>query len=158
MRSCTGMLLMFVLCLGCNRAEEARRKATENNLKQIELALKNNHETHDSSDSELSHVIAAETEYYTTGTQQGRPPDGKFPTGTKVSIVEEAGSYVLVKSEGGVEAYVGAGAVKPLGNLVMDMSEIVDGSNQFALDLYQQLRSTEGNLFSHQAASRPLWQ
>ncbi|QDV23166.1 DUF1559 family PulG-like putative transporter [Aureliella helgolandensis] len=126
MRSRTGMLLMFVLCLGCNRAEEARRKATQHNLKQIELALKNYHETHESPDSELSHVIAAETEYYTTSPQQGRPPDGKFPAGTKVSIVEEAGSYVLVKSEDGVEAYVGAGAVKPQGNL--GMPEIIDGS------------------------------
>ena len=29
----------------------------------------------------------------------------------------------------------------------MDVSGIVEGSNQFALDLYQQLRSEEGNLF-----------
>ena len=53
--------------------------------------------------SEFSHVIAAETEYYTTGPQQGRPPDGKFPAGTKVSIVEDAGSYVRVWSDGGIE-------------------------------------------------------
>jgi serpin B len=147
MRSCTVMLLMFVLCLGCNRAEEARRKAAENNLKQIELALKNYHETHESSDSELSHVIAAETEYYTTGPQQGRPPDGKFPAGTKVSIVEEAGSCVLVDSEGGVEAYVTADAVKQQEATTMNVSGIVEGGNQFALDLYQQLCSEEGNLF-----------
>ena len=140
-------VLLVVFCLGCNRAEEVRRKAVENNLKQIELALKNYHETHASSGSEFSHVIAVETEYYTTGPQQGRPPDGKLPAGTKVSMVEESGSYVLVKSEGGVEAYVAADAVKQQENIAMDVSGIVEGGNQFAFDLYQELRSEEGNLF-----------
>jgi hypothetical protein len=41
----------------------------------------------------FSHVITTEVEYYTTGPQQGRPPDGKFRAGTKVNIVQEAGSY-----------------------------------------------------------------
>jgi serpin B len=147
MRSCFVLLLMIVLCLGCNRAEEARRKAVQDNLKQIGEDLQNYHQTHQSSDSEFSHVIAAETEYYTTGPQQGRPPDGKFPAGTKVSIVEESGSYVLVKSESGIKAYVAADAVKQQEGTTMDVSGIVEGGNQFAFDLYQQLRSEEGNLF-----------
>jgi serpin B len=125
------MLVMIVLCLGCNRAEEARRKAAQDQ----------------SSDSEFSHVIATDSEYYTTGPQQGRPPDGTFPADTKVSIVEESGSYLLVKSEAGVEAYVSGDAVKQTKNTAMDVSGIVEGGNQFALDLYQQLRSEEENLF-----------
>ncbi len=140
-------LLLSVLCLGCNRAEEARRKATEDNLKQIGLALHNYHEKSKSPVSELSHVIAAETEYYTTGPQQGRPPDGKFPAGTKISIAEDAGSYVRVQSDGGIEAYVAADAVKQQENVAVDVSGIVKGGNQFALELYQQLCSEEGNLF-----------
>ena len=32
-------------------------------------------------------------------------------------------------------------------NTATDVSEIVEGGNQFALELYQQLRSQEGNLF-----------
>lgn len=60
----------------------------------------------------FSHVIAAEVEYYTTGPQQGRPPDGKFPPGTKINIVREAGSYLLVQSQDGVEAYVSTDAIK----------------------------------------------
>jgi hypothetical protein len=60
----------------------------------------------------FSHVLVNEAEYYTTGPQQGRPPDGKFPAGTKVSIVRQAGSYTLVRSEGGIEAYVAADIVK----------------------------------------------
>ena len=41
MRACTAMLLLIMLCLGCNPAEEARRRAAENNLKilRIELGL-----------------------------------------------------------------------------------------------------------------------
>ena len=140
-------VLLVVVCLGCNRAEEARRKAVENNLKQIGEELHNYHEAHQSSDSEISHAIVAETEYYTTGPQQGRPPDGKFPAGTKVNVVEEAGSYVLVKSDGGVEAYVAADSVKQQEATTMDVSGIAEGGNQFALDLYQQLRSEGGNLF-----------
>lgn len=147
MRSCLVVLLMIVMCLGCNRAEEARRKAVVNNLKQIELAVKNYHETYTSPESEVSHVIATETEYYTTGPQQGRPPDGKLPAGTKVSVVEESGSYVLVKSESGIEAYVAADAIKQREGTTMDVSGIVEGGNQFAFDLYQQLRSEDGNLF-----------
>lgn len=147
MRTSAAILLMIVLCLGCSPAEDARRKSAENNLKQIELALKNYHATHKSSDSTFSHVIAAETEYYTTGPQQGRPPDGTFPAGTKVSIVEESGSYVLVQSGDGVEAYIAADAVKQQESSAMDVSGIVTGGDQFALDLYQQLRTQEGNLF-----------
>ncbi len=108
MRIASFCLLLGVLCLGCNRAEEARLRAVENNLKQIELALHNYEEKLKRPVSGPSHVILSETEYYTTGPQQGRPADGKFAAGTKVSILEEAGSYVLVRSEGGVEAYVAA--------------------------------------------------
>jgi hypothetical protein len=147
MRPCSVVLLMIVVCLGCNRAEEARRKAAQDNLKQIGEELQNYHQTHESSGSEFSHVITAETEYYTTGPQQGRPPDGKLPAGTKVSIVEESGSFVLVKSEGGVEAYVAVDAVKQQEGTIMDVSGIVEGGNQFAFDLYRELRSEEGNLF-----------
>lgn len=51
MRSCTGLLLILMLCGGCNRAEEARRKAVENNLKQIGAALQNYQQTHPSADT-----------------------------------------------------------------------------------------------------------
>ena len=140
-------VLLSVICTGCNRAEEARREAVQENLKQLGEQLQNYHETHKAADSATQHVITAETEYYTTGPQQGRPPDGKFPAGTEISIVEESGSYVLVKSEDGVEAYVAADSVEQQEGPTMDVSGIVDGGNQFAFDLYQQLRTEDGNLF-----------
>ncbi|MCH5376670.1 MAG: serpin family protein, partial [Planctomycetes bacterium] len=98
-------------------------------------------------DSPFSHVILNESDFYTTGPQQGRPPDGAFPAGTKVRIVEESGSYVLVNAADGVEAYVASDAVGQQEGTTVDTSGIVQGNNQFALDLYRQLRSEKGNLF-----------
>lgn len=98
-----------------------------------------------SSSETFSHVVRAETEYYTTGPQQGRPPDGKLSAGTKVNVLEEAGSYTLVRSENSIEAFVAADALQE--GSTVDISGIVEGCNRFALDLYQQLRTEEGNLF-----------
>jgi PBP1b-binding outer membrane lipoprotein LpoB len=69
----------------------------------------------DSPAQPFSHVIATEVEYYKIGPQQGRPPDGKFPAGTKVNIIRQAGSYTQVRSEGGIEATVASDAIKELG-------------------------------------------
>ena len=90
--------LIVVLFLGCNSTNEHQQNDTDNVGQKESQAF--------------THVITVETEYYTTGPQQSRPPDGEFPAGTKVNIVEEAGSYVLVQSAGGVQAYVATDAVK----------------------------------------------
>ena len=71
---------------------------------------------------EFSKFIFVETEYYLTGAQQGRPPDGTFPAGAKVKILEEAGSYTLVESKSGVKAYVAADAIKQQGDTAVDVS------------------------------------
>lgn len=62
----------------------------------------------------FTHVISASTEYYTGGPQQARPPDGRFPAGLRILILRETGSYVQVRSETGIEAYVSAGALTKL--------------------------------------------
>ena len=123
-------LLLSVLCLGCDRAEKARLKAAEDNLKRMREALQNYLDTQESPVSEISCVIAAGTEYYTTGPQQGRPPDGQFPAGTKVNLIEDAGSYVSVRSDGGIEAYVTADAVRQQENGATDVAGVVKGGNQ----------------------------
>ena len=56
-------------------------------------------------------VILTETEYYTTGPQQSRPPDGKLPAGTQVRIVNDGGSYVQVESAAGLQCWVSAETV-----------------------------------------------
>ena len=62
----------------------------------------------------VTHVINSEETYYLDGPQQMRPPDGKFKSGTKVELVQEAGSYSVVVSEDGIRAYVSTGALKPI--------------------------------------------
>ena len=111
MRFCLFWLVLAVVCLGCNNAEEARRKTAKDNLKQIDQALKNYHEPHLLPASKFTHVISTETEYYTTGPQQGRPPGGKFSAGIKINVIREAGSYTLVRSENGVEVFVASDAL-----------------------------------------------
>lgn len=67
-------------------------------------------------EQEFTHELTQDEEYYTTGPQQARPPDGEFPAGAKVVLVDDAGSYSLVTSETGVTAYVATGSLKPLGD------------------------------------------
>jgi serpin B len=103
-------------------------------------------------ETNFTHVIATETAYYKGGPQQAQPPDGRFRAGTKVKLIEEAGSYILVRSEDGITAYVVANSVKkiekPTAPEAADLSSVIEGNNEFALDLYAKLRSEEaGNLF-----------
>ncbi len=57
------------------------------------------------------YVLTEEVEYYTTGPQQGQPPDGKFASGTKVNVRRRTGSYSLVRTSDGVEGYVSSDAI-----------------------------------------------
>lgn len=140
-------LSLVILTLGCNRTEETGRKPIENNQKQAQLAMQNDNGTPDAPATEFTHVIAIETEYYTSGPQQGRPADGTFPVGTKIKIVEDASGYLVVQSEDGIEGYVAASAVQQRKDPGADIAAVVEASNHFALDLYQQLRTEEGNMF-----------
>ncbi len=58
------------------------------------------------------HIIATDTEYYTDGPQQARPPDGTLKAGTKVKVVEEAGSYCRVEAEDGIVGFIAVDVVK----------------------------------------------
>jgi uncharacterized protein YgiM (DUF1202 family) len=62
----------------------------------------------------FTHELAAETTWYRDGPQQSRPPDGQLPAGTRVRVVEEAGSYVRIAAENGVTGFVAADALKKL--------------------------------------------
>jgi len=129
MRTSSICLLLITLSLGCNPAEQARRKAAQENLERIGEELKNDHQTNEASIAQFSHVIAAEAVFYTNGPQQSRPPDGTLPAGTKVNIVEEAGSYVRVRSSGGIDAYVAAGSVKQQTAAAEDVSDTMEGGS-----------------------------
>lgn len=103
--------------------------------------------------ADFTHVVTAEAACYTTGPQQGRPPDGRFPAGTKVEVLREAGSYLLVRSRHGVEAYVSTAALQkhngePAVEITPEVKHLAESNNSFALELYGQLAGKEpGNLF-----------
>ncbi len=58
--------------------------------------------------SRFTHIISHTTEYYLSGPQQSRPPDGQLPSGTKVEVAGEAGSYTIIRTEDNISAYVAA--------------------------------------------------
>jgi hypothetical protein len=62
----------------------------------------------------FTHLVAADTEYYLSGPQQAGPPEGMLSAGTKVTLLEEAGSYCRIRSEDGIEAYVSTNSLQPL--------------------------------------------
>ena len=59
----------------------------------------------------ISPVISCDTVFYRTGPQQAMPPDGKFKAGTRIEVIQEAGSYTLVRAQDGREGYVSADAI-----------------------------------------------
>ena len=61
-----------------------------------------------------THRIVFDTEYYTTGPQQSRAPDGTFKAGVEVTLISEAGSYVIVEDIDGLVGHVSRDAVQPL--------------------------------------------
>ncbi len=65
-------------------------------------------------ETDFTHVVNTPSAYYVGGPQQARPPDGTFAPGTEVKIIlQDAGSYVLVESSTGIEAYVSTSALAP---------------------------------------------
>ena len=98
--------LLFVLTLivaGCSSAEQQSVPDTE--------AAGTDTMTDSGSAPAPGLVILTETEYYTTGPQQSRPPDGKLPADTQVRIVNDGGSYVQVESADGLQCWVSAETV-----------------------------------------------
>jgi hypothetical protein len=59
----------------------------------------------------FTHVVVADTPYYLGGPQQARPPEGTLKAGTKVAVLRDTSSYLLVNSETGLRAYVAKRAV-----------------------------------------------
>ncbi|MBW3595725.1 MAG: serpin family protein [Planctomycetes bacterium] len=134
--------LLLFLCIGCLVPLANRTSAVEPPQRAKNSA----------DEKSATHVIAAETAYYTTGPQQGRPPDGKFKAGTRTKLLREAGSYSLVRAENGVAAYVATNTLKKIGKetvvkITDDVRAVAKSNNQFAFDLYGRLHEQRGNLF-----------
>ena len=129
MRKASIWLLLTVLCLGCydakkaQRAKQAQRKAVVNDLKQRGLAMHANQNVQQEAVVTVTHEVVTESEYYSTSPQQGRPSDGMFAAGTKVSVIKDAGNYVLARSAEGVEGYVTSEALTLLADDRSDVSD-----------------------------------
>jgi len=100
--------LAAILVLGCSADE-----TTPTNLQQLPATVSEEQQPSSPSKTteQFTHVITADTVYYTTGPQQARPPDGTLKAGTKVRVVRDAGSYCRVETEDGVVGYVGTDEV-----------------------------------------------
>lgn len=63
-----------------------------------------------------THLVVRKTPYYLTSPQQGLPPDGEWEPGTQVALLEEeSGSFHLVRGKDGVQGFVQADDIQPLG-------------------------------------------
>ncbi|GIW90052.1 MAG: serine/threonine protein kinase [Pirellulaceae bacterium] len=95
----------------------------------------------------LTHELAAETEYYLVSPAQMRPPDGRWPRGFRLRVLQQAGSYWRVRAEDGTEAYVAHENIRqledPYQSIRQDTSKLVSGNTEFALRLYRELRKDE---------------
>ncbi|MBL8818767.1 MAG: serpin family protein [Planctomyces sp.] len=148
MLRCSMFVLVTCLCLGCGPATEVNRRVAEIGRKPPEPSTEEVRPYDEAPILVLNHLIPDETEYYNTAPgQQGQPADGTFAAGTRVGILKEAGQYVIVRTYSGIEGFVVADAVKLSNISAADVSGLVKGCNQFALELYQQLRSGDENLF-----------
>jgi uncharacterized protein YgiM (DUF1202 family) len=70
-------------------------------------------EGHECSDADAGTgpVVNADSVFYKTGPQQASPPDGTFKAGTRIEVIQEAGSYTLARAADGREGYVSSDAI-----------------------------------------------
>ena len=102
-------LLTTALLVGCSSESTTPPRPTqEKAVQQTEQAPTTPAKT----DQTFTHTITTDTEYYLVGPQQARPPEGKMKAGTKVTLIEESGSYCRVESEDGVVGSVAADSLK----------------------------------------------
>jgi hypothetical protein len=66
------------------------------------------------SGEKLTHVTTKDAPYYLSGPQQSSPPDGTLKAGTHITIVENKGSYSIVRTKDGIKAYVANDSFKAL--------------------------------------------
>ena len=67
----------------------------------------------DSRPSSDVYVVTQSTAFYRDAPQQSRPPDGTLDAGVRVTLLEEAGSYVRVRPEGETDAvYIAADSIR----------------------------------------------
>ncbi len=97
------LLLVIAFVAGCSNDTPAPNPETP--APQVETPAT------ESEPAVSGHALSADTEYYIDGPQQSRPPDGTLKAGTKVMVIEDAGSYCRVRSEDGIVAFIATDAI-----------------------------------------------
>ena len=113
-KPCSLFLILFLLVAGC--AKDPSPSDGTDQSGNADFQEQQTKQQPEPATDKLTHVVTVETVYYKGGPMQGRAPEGNFSAGTKVELMpeEKIGSYVLVKSESGIEAYVSADALNPI--------------------------------------------
>lgn len=109
---CVGMLFAICGCQSADRNNPLQIKESAHAQYAQEEQVYNNDAA--LSPSEVTHTVNIETPYYELGPQQGRPADGVLSSGTKIKLIESAGSYALIVTESGITGYVSVNDIKPV--------------------------------------------
>lgn len=96
-----------------------------------------------------SYVLTVDAEYYTSGPQQGRPPDGTWKAGTRVILLQKSDGYSLVADREGTQAYVNTESLeRAQAEMNDDVAQLAVANNQFACELLDAVRGESAeNLF-----------
>lgn len=97
----------FVLIVGCTEPQQQTQSQTLQITDQPAVRAP---------DPAPTHIVTADTVYYMSGPQQARPPEGIFKAGTKVTLIQNAGSYCVVRSASGIRAYVSTDSLQLIEN------------------------------------------
>ena len=100
--------IMSLTSLSCAPENPSSSTTTDPTIAPVETTV-------DATSDDFTYVIDHPTTYYTGGPQQGRPPDGTLPNGTRVRVIRDEGSYTLVETVDGMEAHVATDCLKSRG-------------------------------------------
>ena len=64
--------------------------------------------------TQFTHELTKPEPYYYSSAQQGKPPDGEFPAGTKGVLVHDGGNRCRVVDGRGISAEIESGGLKKL--------------------------------------------
>lgn len=102
--------------------------------------------------SRLTHVLTTEVSRRIFDEQRNRREDRTLPVGTKVAILKRHRWTCFIQLKDGTKTHISGGKLCAIGELsdkeiTADVRSVADANNRFAVELYDRLRTREGNLF-----------
>ncbi len=102
LNSALRFLSIYVFSIGACSISNVQAPKDAQHFAEAQAALKNQTVIMD----DFNFIVTKETPYYLDGPWQGRAPDGTMKEGTKLRILKDIGSYLLVESPTRLRAYV----------------------------------------------------